>query len=65
MKCCYCCGKADMETTTNLPICHSCAEEKRFVVCTEIGKVIAESNFNCDHICSDCYVKDEIRRQRK
>ena len=28
MKCHICGGKADMQTTTNLPICHSCAEKK-------------------------------------
>ncbi len=65
MKCYICGGKADMTTTTDLPICHSCAEKKGFVVCTEIGKVIADEKFNCNYVCSDCYVKDEIRRQRK
>lgn len=54
MKCTYCGTKTDCLTTTDAPICISCAEEQGFCLCTELGKYIEDKNFNCDNICNDC-----------
>ena len=60
MTCHICGGKADMQTTTNLPICHSCAEQKGYMVCTELGKVIEDATFSCDWDCNDCARKEDF-----
>ena len=54
MKCFICGEETDWETTNNQPICLSCAEKRGYVACNELGKVIDDSTFSCDHICNDC-----------
>ena len=55
MKCNFC-GMAETSLLTSLdiPICLSCVKDKNFTLCTETGKYIADKNFTCSHICSDC-----------
>ncbi len=57
MKCFKCGAKTDIETTDNKPICLRCVEENQYVICTDLGKVIADKSFCCDHICDDCVYK--------
>lgn len=55
MKCKFCgVTKTDFLTSLDSPICLKCAEKNNFILCTELGKYIADSNFTCSHICSDC-----------
>lgn len=54
MKCIYCGKTTDCFTSLENPICHSCANEKGFQLCTKSGKYIEDKNFNCDNICNDC-----------
>ncbi len=64
MKCFYCGGEADMQTAKGFPICHSCAEQKGYTVCTELGKVIENADFQCDKICSDCIWKEDFVNEK-
>ena len=59
MRCCFCNSKTDILMTDGQYICVNCAEEKKLVICPELGKVIADSKFCCDHICNDCIYKEE------
>lgn len=57
---CYICGqKTDYLTSDDNYICISCAESKNYILCTDTGRYIADSLFECDHICNDCVFKDE------
>ena len=59
MKCIKCDCKTDLLTTDGKAICPSCAEKEGLVVCSDLGKVIADKNFQCDRICNDCIYKED------
>lgn len=58
MKCAYCGKGADFLTSLDKPICLSCAQEKHFLLCTELGKYIVDTDFICDQNCYDCIYKE-------
>lgn len=58
MKCMYCNTETDLSTSTGSPICHSCANEHNFPLCTESGCYIEDDSFQCDNNCNDCICND-------
>lgn len=65
MKCIYCGKTADCLTSLENSICHSCANEKGFQLCTKLGKYIEDKNFNCDNICNDCIHNIEQMKKKQ
>ena len=62
MKCCFCNNESDILMTDGRSICLHCAETKGLVICSKMGKVIADTKFHCDYVCNDCvYMEDKIR----
>lgn len=54
MKCCFCNEESDILMIDGRCICLHCAAQKGLVTCAELGKIVADPEFHCDNICSDC-----------
>lgn len=61
MKCYFCDSGGEMLTTDGKYICRHCAEKMNLVICTKLGKVIADPKFYCDKICNDCIYEEETK----
>lgn len=60
MKCYFCNCETETMTNDGRFICNHCAVAKKFIVCTELGKVITITDFQCTHVCSDCEIKEDL-----